>query len=50
VVASHAPFTLLDLIEAVNDLTESEEVALATVTHMLRTGAARLRRASIVVG
>ena len=34
--------TLLELVEAVNDVASSDDEAVATVRHMLRTGRIRL--------
>ncbi len=35
--------TLLELVEAVNDVTSSDDEVVATVRHMLQTGRIRLR-------
>ncbi len=34
--------TLLDLVEAVGDVSDNEREVVATVTHMIRTGKVRL--------
>jgi len=41
---AHEPMslTLLELVEAVNDVTSSDDEVVATVRHMLRTGRIRL--------
>lgn len=36
------PVTLLELVEAVSDVSESEQEVLATVTYMLNSGRVRL--------
>ena len=42
--------TLFELVSAINDVAETEELALAAVTHMLRSGAARFNRNAVVAG
>ena len=39
--SSHAVITLFDLVSAANDVTDSEDEALATVVALLRSGQAR---------
>ena len=36
------PVTLLELVDAVSDVTEDEQEIVATVLHMLRSGAVKL--------
>ena len=37
------PVTLLELVDAICDVTEDEREVVATVLHMLRSGAVKLR-------